>query len=150
LQPKFPSNKRLINKMVLGWKYRRHGSLPFMFIAIVVQILKMAGCASKSTSWRGPNSFILGAPPLPRDCHGLAAVLGQIYIFGGNSITGGNISHSLKRDTRNLDSYAIILDNARDTAPSLQLRLCLCRCIFWFLYLAVPRCIFPAFHSVIQ
>ena len=56
-----------------------------------MDVLKLADCARKRTSWRGPNSFILGVPPSPRDCHGLATVLGNLYVFGGNSGTGGNI-----------------------------------------------------------
>jgi hypothetical protein len=67
----------------------------------------MAGCASKLTSWHGPKSFISGVPPNPRDCHGLAAVHDKVYVFGGNSDTGGRISPSKLH--LNLNRYDLIL-----------------------------------------
>jgi hypothetical protein len=63
--------------------------LPLLAVAWM-DILNLVDCKSKAASWRGPNSFILGVPPLPRECHGLATYLGNIYVFGGNSEAGGN------------------------------------------------------------
>jgi hypothetical protein len=52
---------------------------------------KSAVCNSKQASWRGPNSLVLGFSPIQRQCHGLATVLGNVYVFGGNSGTGSNL-----------------------------------------------------------
>ena len=75
--------------------------MSFLFLAIVARMLTMTGCASKLTSWHGPKSFISGVPPKPRDCHGLAAVRDNLYVFGGNSDMGGRISPTAKKSDLN-------------------------------------------------
>ena len=66
-------------------------AIPF-FLVIVAWMFKIVDCGSKLNSWHGPKSFISGVPPIPRDCHGLAAVLDRIYVFGGKSVTEGCIT----------------------------------------------------------
>ncbi len=67
--------------------------LPFSTLALItyMHFLQVADCRQKLTSWRGPSSFILGVPPTPRACHGLVTVLGNLYVFGGESGTGGDV-----------------------------------------------------------
>jgi hypothetical protein len=82
--------------MMFGIYRSREKRLPFLMLNVIVlmEFLKLAYCDRKLTSWRGPNSFILGVPPTPRDCHGLATILGNLYVFGGNSGTSGIILHA--------------------------------------------------------
>ncbi len=61
-----------------------------LVIITLTHEFRSAVCEKKLASWRGPNSLVLGDSPMQRQCHGLATVLGNVYVFGGNSGTGGN------------------------------------------------------------
>jgi hypothetical protein len=78
--------------MASGKDQNRKGAKKVLLLTITARILNFVVCEGKLTSWRGPTSFVSGVPPQPRDCHGLAAVLDNLYVFGGNSGTGGNMS----------------------------------------------------------
>ena len=104
--------------------YSGHGTMPFLFLAIVARTLTMTGCASKLTNWHGPKSFISGVPPKPRDCHGLAALRDKFYVFGGNSDMGGGISPTVKKSHLNLNRYAVFLALSNDIVNVACLGLC--------------------------
>jgi hypothetical protein len=48
-----------------------------------------AGAGRKLSSWRGPDSLVLGMPPAARAEHGLAAGGGRLYVFGGKGAACG-------------------------------------------------------------
>ncbi len=71
-----------------GWLLRPREKLLIMMIAVVLQNHEIQ-CKQKLASWRGPTSFILGQPPVERDCSGLAFAFGRIFVFGGNAGSAG-------------------------------------------------------------
>ena len=83
--------------------FSRHGAshfLSLLAVAVLMDCFNAVDSKQKLPSWRGPNSFIMGIPPAPRDCHGFATVLGNLYVFGGNS---GGEGTNLKYLNKNLD-----------------------------------------------
>jgi hypothetical protein len=85
--------------MTSGKHHSRHGDLQFLVAVLVLLCrLKLADGERKLTRWRGPKSFILGNSPASRDCHGLATISEHLYVFGGNSGTGGNTYRDVYRE----------------------------------------------------
>ena len=49
----------------------------------------MCVVARKLSSWRGPDSFLLGQTPVERVEHGMAEIEEGLFIFGGSDRSSG-------------------------------------------------------------
>ncbi len=57
--------------------------------AALAALVERTGAGRKLSSWRGPDSLVLGTPPAARAEHGLALVRGRLYVFGGTGAACG-------------------------------------------------------------
>ena len=55
---------------------------------VVALLLLMQSFAAKQRSWLGPEVFLDGSPPAPRDAAGIAWSSGKLYVFGGYGYNG--------------------------------------------------------------
>jgi hypothetical protein len=59
------------------------------FLLIIAAPIPQLTVSAKQRPWLGPSMFY-GNPPSPRQLHGFAGTL-ELYVFGGQSSSGGTI-----------------------------------------------------------
>ena len=80
---------------------------------------------TKSRRWTDTTNLVQGQPPSPRFGLGFAAVGERLFVFGGTSITFGNISKKLYFIYLFVFSLKTPIQNISTTFSSLRLPICL-------------------------
>ncbi len=67
---------------------RRHMNMGGNQVAVLALLQLAEIFAVKQRSWLGPDIFLEGYPPAPRDAVGVAWTGGKLYVFGGYGYNG--------------------------------------------------------------